>query len=196
MFFWENHKSEGKNAPENVMLEQPFFSPNTNQASSPHCLQIILVHHLATTDKFIMNYKWKNSQHHFHIGLNFLCFFGSGWLCWDPLHRLGFCYNIIGINPSFVTSDCSFKFSSAFAQSTSFLLTSTQYCFWSSVGKHGTYLNAKWSMPKFSMRISWHTGFEIRAASISWTVKWQLEYITLQTFGCFLFFLSLSLSFF
>jgi len=46
---WENHKSEGRNAPEHVMLERPFFSPPQIRPFSPHCLQIIfLVHHLAT----------------------------------------------------------------------------------------------------------------------------------------------------
>ena len=41
-------------------------------------------------------------------------------------------------------------------------------------------------MPKFSVRISWYVVFEILASSSnSWMVKWQLEWITFQTFWMF-----------
>ena len=31
--------------------------------------------------------------------------FGSGWRVWDPLSRLGFCFDIIALNPSLITRD-------------------------------------------------------------------------------------------
>ena len=113
---WENHESEGKNALEHCHDGAAIFFPATNQAFSPHCLsqrfrhlQIIsLVHRLATRQKFVMNYALtikKHSKHHFHIGLNLPCFFGSGWCFWDPMWRLGFCFDIKAVNPSFITCD-------------------------------------------------------------------------------------------
>jgi len=52
----------------------------------------------------------KHSQHHFYIGPNFLCFFWSGWYCWDPLRRLGYCFIVIAITQ--VSSPMTMLFSS------------------------------------------------------------------------------------
>jgi hypothetical protein len=45
----------------------------------------------------------KHSQHHFHTATNLSCFFRSGWCFWDPLLRLGFCFDIIAMIPRFIT---------------------------------------------------------------------------------------------
>ena len=76
------------------------------------------------------------------------------------------------------------KFSSAVAWSTSYLLTSTQFCFWSSLSRHSTNLAATWCMPKFSVRISWNVVFEIPPSSA--TADWN-ESLS-ELFGWFLHF--------
>lgn len=77
--------------------------------------------------------KQRNSQHHFHIWPNLPCLFGSGWCFWDPLRRLGFCFNIITEKPSVITcSDVFKKFLSLFAWSKSPWLTSRHLCIYSS----------------------------------------------------------------
>ena len=56
----------------------------------------------------MMNYALtikKQSQHHFLFGPNLPCSLGSGWRFWDPVWKLGFCFDIMAINPSFITCD-------------------------------------------------------------------------------------------
>ena len=78
------------------------------------------------------------------------------------------------------------KFSSAFSRLTSCLLMSMQFCFWSSLSRHGTNLAVTWCVLKFSVRISWRVVFEIPAFSAtSRTVIWHLEQITFQTWFMF-----------
>jgi len=77
------------------------------------------------------------------------------------------------------------RFSSAFAWSTVSLLISEQFCYWCSLSRHGTDLAATRCMPKFSVKISSQTVFEILASSATlWTVK-QLEWVTFWTFWIF-----------
>src|SRR6267143_274088 len=45
----------------------------------------------------------ENSKEDFHIRSNLACFLRP-WLIWTlPLGRLGFCFNVIAINPRFIT---------------------------------------------------------------------------------------------
>jgi len=87
-FLWENHKSEGRNALEHWHDGVTIYFPSKNQAffsslplsafSSPAdnipCSPF--GHKVEVYDELHPhNHK---TQHHFHIGPNLLCFFGSG----------------------------------------------------------------------------------------------------------------------
>ena len=43
--------------------------------------------------------------HRFHVGPNLPFFCVSGWRFWEPSQRLGFCFDIIAVNWSFITAD-------------------------------------------------------------------------------------------
>ena len=139
------------------IMEQPFFAPHKSGVflltTSLNLFIILFLCHLAKWQKFIVNYALKikkHSQHHFHIGLNLPCVFGSRWCFWDPMKILGFCFDNIAIYPSFITcADILYKDFTAFARSICSLLTSTQVCFWSFFSRHSTNLIATQCMPKF-----------------------------------------------
>jgi hypothetical protein len=89
------------------------FSPPHIKPFSPHCLSAFsspsdnipcspFDHEVERSSRWITPSQLK---HHFHIGPNLPCFIGCGWRFWDPLQRLGFCLDIIAVNPSFITCD-------------------------------------------------------------------------------------------
>ena len=128
----------------------------------------------------------KHSQHHFHIGPNLPCVFGSGWSFWDPMRILGFCFDNTAIYSSFITcEDILYKdFISICMVDMLFTdINTSLFLIFLQHAQHKFGCNTKHAQI-FPWESFWHVVFDIPSSSAtSWTVKWRLERVTFQTFG-------------